>query len=625
MAKKSKNSKNRTVTGDRKKANRYKSNRIPQWTFELGNISSRLRNVYLFLSLWLINMLWWDRFKNYKFVQDDLILFPYFQNDEISFLTKIFGGAEIANRWRPITNFFTWLVIELIGTNHFMWFVFNVSLIALTGFMVAHIVQLKTNQIWLSWLVGFAIVTSRFQTGLVTQATFIVENVANLFFALLLGVLVLKVKFSQMNLFGIVGLFGALLLTHERYITLGLPIVVMIYLKSVNARHRILGISLTTLIAFFYLLIKKFVLVIPLFVGTGSAWKVGFSFETFIRHTSELIVGILGVNLGSPSLNGHTFQNQNLIESAASVTIVILCIATIWNRTIKICISGISKKIALESLFPISLFVALAIPIVSTSRIEQRWFLATYITFLFYFVPKMQNGLKQKTLRVIYATLILSVFMNFAYLKKTDQIYFNQDSLSAEANSKVFIDSQSGSIGDVAKVAIVSNEDTKAFDLWYRNFFEINYPEIEFNPSYFSSLSDAIQYSKTVSILELKGGMLSNLQKNFESEGYLLTGSYWLDGWVGERFSITVSKQECPVIEINFLGSMFKNSVEISNTNGFIKSWDNINNPSSIQFKIQNSFDVFDFSFEKIYIPKALGINADVRSLSTRMSFRCQK
>ena len=607
------------------KTRKYKAIPISKPFFQQRAIPLCFNNSCLFLSLWLISILWWNKFKNYKFVQDDLILFPYFQDDQISSLGKIFGGAEISNRWRPITNLFTWLVTELVGTNHLMWFVFNVSMIAFTGFIIANLVGQKTKRLLLSWLVGFAFVTSRFQTGLVTQATFIVENIANLLFVILFRSLLVKAKYSNKDLFQIAGLFTALLLTHERYIAVGLPIVIMIYFKSNHSRQRILGVSLSTGIACGFLLVKKYVLDIPLFVGTGSAWDVGFSIQTFFRYTTELVFGLLGVNLGTPTLNGYVFQSQNVFENAMSLTIFVLSVAVIWNRTIEFLTSVTLKKLFFVSLFPISLFLALAIPIVSTIRIEQRWFIAPYIAFLYYFVPSSEKEPRNGKFRILHATLILTVFMNFAYLKNSDQIYFNQDSLSAEANSKVYLSALSESNISGSKVGIISNEDTGAFDLWYRNFFEVNFPEIEFRPQYYSSLNDAIRNSENDSVLELKNGRLSSVQANFEKEGYVLNGNYWLDGWAGKNFSIAASQQECRVLEINFLGSVFSNSVQISNSKGIQKDLDQLDKPRTILLKVENIFDVYDFNFRQVYIPDKLGINQDVRSLSTRVTFRCQK
>jgi hypothetical protein len=176
-----------------------------------------------------------------------------------------------------------------------------------------------------------------------------------------------------------------------------------------------------------------------------------------------------------------------------------------------------------------------------------------------------------------------------------------------------------------APVAIISSEDTKAFDLWYKTFFKINFPGTLFLTNYYSSLAEATKQSDVSSILELKGGMLSNLGKDFEREGYIFNGSYWSDNWVGKNFSITASKQVCPVIEVDFLGSVFTNTVQISSSRGYQRTFDELSNPKTILLKVENAYEVFDFDFKQVFIPKELGISPDIRSLSTRMSFSCQK
>jgi hypothetical protein len=588
-------------------------------------IPQRYRKTVLFLCLWTITLSWWSKFKNYKFVQDDLLLFPYFQDEKLSAMYKIFGGAEVSHRWRPFTNLFTYLATELIGTNHVLWFTLNVTLIALSGFLLGVLIWRKTNYFSLSLLVVCAFVTSRFQTGLVTQATFIVENISNLLFVILLGILVSKLPFSYSDIFKISAVFTALILTHERYVTIGLPIVIALLLKTKNSRKKLIGVLINTMIVLIFFLVKKYVLLIPLFVGTGSAWNVGFSIQGFLTHTKELILGIFGINYGPPYLNGYVIQIQGLFETIISVTIFIACLARIWNGAFYSLTLGNSKERLMKSLFPVSLFLALAIPVVSTIRIEQRWFITPYIAFLYYLIPSVASKTKARQSLPIYAALILSVVMNFSYLKNSDGIYFNQTSLIAEDNSELFFEALEKTSESAAEVAIISSEDTKVFDLWYKNFFEINFPGTPFNPRYYASLAEAKRYSNKYAILELKSDRLSNLRKDFGKEGYLLSGNYWLDGWAGKNFSITTSNQVCRAIKVNFLGSIFKNSVQISDARGIRRSLDKLKNPGTIVLKVKDSFEVFNFDFKRVYIPKKLGINADVRSLATRMSFRCQQ
>lgn len=422
------------------------------------------KGIFLF-SLWAMTVLWWSKFKDYKFVQDDLLLLPYFQDDKLTALYKVFGGAEIANRWRPMNNFFTWLAVELIGTNHFLWLILNVTVITLTGFVVAVLVHRKTNNFSITALVAAVFVSSRFQTGLVTQATFLLENISNLLFVILFGILVAKVTFSYSDILRIFGLFAAIILTHERYVTLGLPIVIAIFLKAHNFRQKSFGILLSTILVLSFFSVKKFILQIPLFVGTGSAWDVGFSFESFFRHVAELVIGLFGINVGSATLNGYVIQNQEPVAVFLSITIFILCVAQLWNHVFDNSVKTPSKDRLSGFLLAFSLILALVIPVASTIRIEQRWFLASYIVFLYYLAPKLVVKNKKKNFRSIHVILISSILMNFFYLKNTDDIYFIGDSLGASSNSKVYFDALANTSDSASKVAIVSTEDFKAFDL----------------------------------------------------------------------------------------------------------------------------------------------------------------
>ncbi len=588
-------------------------------------VPEQYRKALLLFSLWVMTVLWWSKFKDYKFVQDDLSLLPYFQDDKLSAFYKVFGGAEIANRWRPMNNFFTWLAVELIGTNHFLWFILNVTLITLTGFVLGVLVHRKANNFSVAALVAFVFVSSRFQTGLVTQATFMLENTSNLLFVILFSILISKITFSYSDILRISALFAAIILTHERYVTLGLPIVIAIFLKAHNFRQKSFGVLLSTILVLAFFSIKEFIFQIPLFVGTGSSWNVGFSFESFFRHVAELFIGLFGINVGSATLNGYVIKNQEPVAVFLSIMIFILCVAQLWNHVFDNFVKTPSKDRLWGFLLPFSLILALVIPVASTIRIEQRWFLASYIVFLYYLTPKLFVRYKKKTFRPIHVILVSSILMNFFYLKNTDDIYFSRDSLVASSNSKVYFEALVNTSDSTSKVAIVSTEDFKSFDLWYKNFFEINYPATPFDPNYYSSVSEATSDDGISSLLILKDGILTDLRNSFDSNGYMLTGDYWSDGWVGKNLSVSTSSQICQVLRVNFLGSVFSNSVQIYNGSRMLSSEKSLKEAKTIDLEVKRSFDTFRFVFNDVYVPNELGLNPDVRSLATRMEFSCIK
>jgi hypothetical protein len=587
------------------------------------HLSNNVKTTLIFFLLWVFTITWWSKFKNYKFVQDDLILFPYFQNEKLSVWYKIFGGSEIANRWRPVTNFFTWFFTELLGTNHLLWFLINVSLITITGFILAKVTLRKSNQILLSVLIALAYVTSRFQIGLVTQAAFLVENISSLLFVILFGLIVTKLEFSKIDLINIFCLFILLILTHERFATLGLPIVVGIYFKAKRIRLRNIGILITFGTVMIYFLFKKYFLMIPLFVGTGSAWNVGFSIKTFFIFTKELIVGILGINIGTPSLNGYVLSNQNPLAVGFSIAILLYSLKQIFTPATNGMFNGITKSKILQSLFPITLFLALSIPIVSTIRLEQRWFLTPYIAFLYFLVPKSSPKLKPIKLQNMYVILILSLLMNTFYLKHTDDIYFNQDAITAGKNAELYLMSETEKLDSNSKIAIISSEDTEGFNRWYENFFSINFPGVNFAPTYYSSLTDAVNNSRNSSVLVLKNGILSNLKKEFGDRGYILTGQYWSDDWAGKSMTVSSSNSTCRIIKVNFLGSPFINSVRITNRAGELRKVSGLMDAKTLDLETKSSLETFLFVFENVYVPASLGINGDVRNLSTRLQVSC--
>jgi hypothetical protein len=80
-----------------------------------------------------------------------------------------------------------------------------------------------------------------------------------------------------------------------------------------------------------------------------------------------------------------------------------------------------------------ALFASLVIPVISTIRIEHRWFLPIYVIFLFlvlsrigdkksHLATKHKYGFFQKALLLFF--LCTNLFMNFNYIERTQGLYF---------------------------------------------------------------------------------------------------------------------------------------------------------------------------------------------------------
>lgn len=100
-------------------------------------------------------------------------------------------------------------------------------------------------------------------------------------------------------------------------------------------------------------------------------------------------------------------------------------------------------------------------------------------------------------------------------------------------------------------------------------------------------------------------------------------GDYWSDGWVGKNLSVSTSNQICQVIRVNFLGSVFSNSVQIYNGSRKLTSQKSLKEAKTIDLEVKRAFDTFKFVFNDVYVPNELGLNPDVRSLATRMEVLC--
>jgi hypothetical protein len=375
------------------------------------------------------------RYRTGIYAQDDPGAIDFFTNETLSPAEKIFSTG--ANRWRPVTYFFELPLIYAVRNSYSHWLVASIVISALTVTYIYYEFFKMNKNFYKGAILILLIVTSRFFTGIILNLTFILETISLILLIALAAIFKRnwnEPSFTQLKY--AVLLYTALVFTHERYIGLNLFFIFYFLLHNQFVRKNkiiyLVLFSAPTLSLFF---MKAIVLEIPIFVGTGSATDVGFSFSSALVFLSQLLFGLFGINFGYEYLHGYTFQNQTDSLRAASLAIAFV---TLWILGSKIFDWFKQSPRELGNFLKVcivyvSLFASLAIPVIATIRIEHRWFLPIYVIFLFILLSK--DSLKnadfevgkvskafQKAILTMFITL--NLVMNFTYIQNIGSLYF---------------------------------------------------------------------------------------------------------------------------------------------------------------------------------------------------------
>ena len=428
-------------------------------------------------------------FKHDLFVQDDPSLLEYFGNPKFSVLEKIFGGAHIANRWRPFANLGYFVGYQICGHSYLAWLILDLTLFVLFCYLAALGISRLAGSQFAGFTTAVLLATSRFAYGQVLNATFLVEGIANLLLVCIIWNFLRFVETNQKKylLFSVLGnLF--LVLDHERFVTVGLAAAATLYLRRLTSKRDLVAYSTLFMLPSLALFsAKAWILHIPLFVGTGRAWGVGFDFRSSINHIIELILGVFGINYGPNQLYGLVWDQQTIAERTASIGICALTLMMTYqliNNYSKYMKRNTTKKFGKSTAMVnwIIIFGALVIPVISTIRIEHRWFIPPLIALFCLWglslreseFMKMNSLQSKRFFQMTALILAVSVFMNISYRSKIREIYFMADQVGVQRTLETLQNAESASKSANKKIFITSEGDLSGFKEWLILFAKAN-------------------------------------------------------------------------------------------------------------------------------------------------------
>lgn len=582
------------------------------------------------------------------FAQDDPLVLDHYRNQDSSFFDKVF--SPFANRWRPIVNVMYIFVAHLVGNSYTKWFLISVVILVLISTYIAFEFY-KRNSIQSITIAMFVLtLTSRFNSGILINYAFLVESLSLVFLALLL--LKFLDNWESNRFYGIklcIPLYFALILTHERFV--GLNLFFLAYFILHNHFEPLIRLKYLTLFSIptvMLFAIKAFILKIPIFVGTGTSSGIGFSIATAILFFLILIAGLLGTNVGLEYLHGYIIQNQSIVFKVASLLLLLstlkLMLLWIFGPTAS---KGQVRKHLLFSRAPIvylSLFLSLAIPVISTIRIESRWLYPIYVIFIYSILSKVaqkrlseQIGMKQHKNRlrskqvqrnqkksVLFNLFVaLNVFLNFAYTQNMNMLYFVRTQEVIKSQLDTFTPHYSTINADREKVYFLDPKgefDLVSFESALRN----NRGIADFGFTLIKDLAEITNLTSDVLIFEVNPKFYnSGLQVvNAAERSISIEGNYFSDSWSGKAIVIKAIPSLCKRLKIDVFPSDWDNSFVVSNGQTS-EAYEISDKTINVYAAVNESNRNFAIVFEKTYIPFDIGLNDDRRQLSHRVSANC--
>lgn len=330
-----------------------------------------------------------------------------------------------SQKYRPIHDIVLHFIIILFQKHVGYYYLFNIGIQCINTFLFAGIINLFLKSTYLTCLFSLLIAFSRFVFFNLTQLYNggALEGLAMSFFFLSLYFLLKVLISSTVNLHKIKFILWSILFanlamyTHERYLVM-IPFIIFVILllptlKDLKKRQKSYLILLALLSLTANVVIKKYVYLIPFFVGTAGT-NISISFSSVSSFFLDGVLSILEINSGPDYLVGIQFSNLSLIYKLLVLALVVCFLLILVSYFYKIIMEKFSKNnnttafISLIFLFGLSLA-----PAIVTIRLEQRWLQASFSIFVLLIVIAVSHlEFKSNYWKNLSLTLFIILFLS---------------------------------------------------------------------------------------------------------------------------------------------------------------------------------------------------------------------
>ncbi|MEC0227950.1 hypothetical protein [Paenibacillus alba] len=463
--------------------------------------------------LFIINLLWFLKFKFHTLMGDDLYTWNVVHNYKEGFLQYTLFET-LFGKYRPIYNLIQYFVITTFDMEYRLYFFLNILVNFVAVLIMYRLLLMLTKNAIISFLFSVIFITCRFSYYNILQVYGLMEAVALILFLLMLFISILFYKnSSKINIFLILLIETLMVFTHERYIVV-VPFLLILFFLTLSKPKRIYTvIPLVPVILNFA--IKKIVVNTSFLEGTGGA---SISFD-IAKISIFLICGLLnmvGINVGAPYLNGINFTQESTITQILSVIILLinLLLLVFLIKQSKGSLENKKKLIVVGIALILILSLLLAASI--TIRQEYRWLFAPYAVFLLVTAFVFQQlKIVQSIKYVLIVLLCVIVFRNDMYYKLyLDRVYFIDALKIADSTYDATIKKYGSNIKN-SKIYI-EKDPSLVWTLQNDLFFKVNADEPNLKTNFVDNLSE-IDLSQE-SLLLLKFNNLTRQMEDVTNE-----------------------------------------------------------------------------------------------------------
>ncbi len=535
-------------------------------------------------------------FRNTSFNIDDPDALAIFGNENLSINARIFETVW-SGRWRPLTWAYYTFAFELFHGDFFKWWLLAIFILSLIILLFCKILNELKIEKWIIFTLSVILTSSRFIMGIPLNITFAGESLGAL---LLLSMFYFWQNFVKTLNFNYVYLainsWVLATLAHERFIFVALWLVVITLLGRTISRGRQFALcGVVGLITFLFLFGKNLYLGIPLLLGTGSATALGFSISSLLSFIFQLILGVLGVNLGESYLAGYTWNIQNLASRGVSIFLLVISL-NLLVKSLKTSFrernSKSDSKFGLESNLSLALlFLVFSGPPVMTIRLEQRWLFLPFAVFLIIvsrsftrpeggtvqakrrkkaqqFAPSVSQKNKVSRLRlaiVLFASV--NLLLNFQYVHSIDKIYFRWNQVSFENSLEAIVEANTTAKQTNKIVIILHKNENLEYLKILQNNMNLKFKKSGVKYLTTDSLASYENLLDESPILMFDDFILKSLDLKEKNNRIQTLGEKWDDGWAGKSFQVLLVDPRCKSLEIIYIAD-WKNSVTLSDNFG---------------------------------------------------------
>ena len=350
-----------------------------------------------------------------SFVGDDLVELNDFRT--LSFVEFV-GRLP---RFRPFSNLFVYLELW-ICRNHMIGVQFyNIFAFALLGFVFYLVLYAMTDKYLLSLFLAVLTVTSRLSWYNSTQILGRMEDICIILVLLIVYVLF---RFSKKHHSGFIAwvclLYALLLLSHERYFIMGIPLVLFFLIRG-KKNEKIYGTFGPLVVFALYYLLKIEILKIPFAMDTGGTDPVSIDFFKMILNALTGLGNILQLPLAPDYLVGLPLSSMAwslqiftyLVFGGMTLLFLFCCV--------EIVVLLVHKKYQEAFSLPVFLLVMIAFFLGSVSvakRIEMRFLYSSFVLLLLFFGISLSswNITPMKTVVKKGAVAVFSLVLVFHFV-----------------------------------------------------------------------------------------------------------------------------------------------------------------------------------------------------------------